>query len=131
MKKFRSLLTLLVVTLLFSGCTYNFIIPEELPPDPTDPNAPEISFSAEILPIFNNGNNCTSCHGTGGTSPDLTTEKAYNSINNSKYISLGTPEESKIYHYPSPDTDTHKQQEYTANEAALVLGWIIQGAQNN
>lgn len=131
MKKIISLLTVLVVTLLFSGCTYNFIIPEELPPDPTDPDTPQISFSSEILPIFNNGNNCTSCHGTGGTSPDLTSENAYNSINNSKYINTGTPEESKIYTHPHPDTDPHKQKKYTANEAALVLGWIVQGAQNN
>ena len=131
MKKIKSLFTLFVATLLLSGCTYNYIVPEDLPPDPTDPDAPEISFSTEILPIFNGGNNCTSCHNTGGVSPDLTTNNAYTSINNSKYINSGTPEESLIYTYPNPATNTHTQKKYTEKEAALVLGWIVQGAQNN
>jgi len=131
MKKIKSLLNLFVVALLLGGCTYNYIVPEDLPPDPTDPDAPEISFSAEILPIFNNGNNCTSCHGAGGVSPNLTTGSAYASINNTKYINLGNPEGSLIYTHPHPDTGTHNQKKYTEKEAALVLGWIVQGAQNN
>ncbi len=133
MKKIISLFTVLVVALLFGGCTYNFIVPEEInsPVDPTDPNAPQISFATEITPIFNNNNKCTSCHKAGGESPDLTTENAFASINNTKFIDTETPEDSKIYTHAHPDMDSHSQKKYTANEAALVLGWIIQGAKNN
>ena len=130
MKKYKSLLVLLAVALLIGGCTYNFIVPEEVP-EPPKPGDPDISFATQIVPIFNNGNKCTSCHKTGGQAPDLTTDNAYASINNTKYINAGSPEESIIYTIPHPDTDSHSQKKYTANEASLVFGWIIQGAQNN
>lgn len=131
MKKLKTLFTIVVAALLFSGCVYNFILPEDVPnlPDPEDPDAPQISFAAEILPIFNDNDNCTACH-PKLAQPDLTTENAYNSLNNAKYINLGTPEESTIYAFPHPDnSSSHKK--YTETQANLVLGWIIQGAQNN
>jgi hypothetical protein len=133
MKKLKILFSLIFFTFLFSGCLYNFVLPEEsLPPvDPDDPDAPEISFTAVIEPIFNNSNNCTSCHKTGGTAPDLTTGNAYASINSSRYINTATPEESKIYTHTHPDTNTHKQKKYTSNQADQVLLWISQGAKNN
>ncbi len=101
----------------FSGCTYNFLIPEEVPPtDPEDPDTPKISFSQDIIPIFTKNNNCTSCHGNGGQTPDLTADNAYNSLNSAKYINKDNPEDSKIYKWSHPDTDTHKQKKYTASE---------------
>jgi hypothetical protein len=132
MKKLKILFSVVFATILLSGCVYNFIIPEEVsaPIDPENPDAPQISFATEIIPIFNNSNKCTACHDTGGTNPDLTAENAYAALN-TKYVNTASPEESKIYTHPHLNTGTHKQKEYTANEAALVLGWIIQGAQNN
>ena len=132
MKTFKFLFAILAFALLSSGCVYNFIVPEDVAPpvDPGDPDAPQISFSTQIVPIFNDNNNCTSCHGAGGRAPVLTTENAYASIN-PKYINSATPEESKIYAYPHPDTNTHKQKKYTANQANLILGWISQGAKDN
>lgn len=131
MKKYKSLLAITAITFLMGSCVYNFIVPEVvIPPiDPTDPDAPQISFSADIASVFNSGNNCTACHKAGGQSPDLTTENAYVSISNTKYINSESPEESKIYTIPHPDGD--HSIKYTANEATLVLGWIIQGAKNN
>jgi hypothetical protein len=133
MKILKLLLAVVVVSLLFSECRYSFIVPEEVPPviDPEDPNAPQISFSTQILPIFNDGNNCTSCHKTGGQMPDLTTDNAYTSINKSRYINSGTPEQSLIYTYPHPDTPTHVRKKYSATQAATILLWIQQGAKNN
>jgi len=119
-----------MVILLMSGCVYNFILPEDVI-DPEDPDAPEISFTQDIVPIFTNNNNCSSCHDTGGQMPDLTVANAYASLNSSRYINSSTPEESKIYTWTHPDTDTHKQKEYTEAQAAKVLTWIIQGAKNN
>lgn len=132
MKISKLLSVLFVVTFLFSGCAYNFIFPEdEIPTDPEDPDAPEISFTTDIIPIFNNSNNCTSCHNTGGTAPDLTADNAYSSINNTKYINVSSPEESVIYTVPHPDESDHSQKKYTVNQANTVLLWINQGAKNN
>lgn len=128
MKTFKILSTIFVVAFLFSGCLYNFIVPEpEI--DPGDPNLPEVSFETDILPVFNNNNNCTSCHDTGGQRPDLTTANAYTSLNNTRYLNLTTPEESRIYTKPHPGSN--HAEKYSASEAALVLAWITQGAQDN
>lgn len=129
MKKIKIVFTVAVLMLAFGACKYDFIIPEEAPP--VDPNASEVSFSQKVLPIFTTGNNCTACHKTGGTSPDLTTANAYNAINNAKYINVATPSESKIYSVTAPSTSEHSHKKYTATEAAIVLSWITQGAKNN
>lgn len=132
MKTLKLLFSFLMVVFLISGCTYNFLVPEEVPPtDPDNPDTPDISFSADIIPIFTNNNNCTSCHSTGGQRPDLTAENAYASLNSTRYINKSTPEESMIYDYPHPDTDSHKQKKYTEAEAAKILIWINQGAEDN
>lgn len=130
MKMLRNFSILGLCVIMLSGCLYNFIVPEQAPPiDPGDPNAPEISFSADIVPIFNNGNKCTSCHKTGGRNPDLTPDNAYASIGNTKYINSASPEESLIYTKPNPDGG--HPAKYSEAEAATVLLWINQGAQNN
>ena len=117
MKALRILFSLFVVALLFGGCTYNFIVPEEVI-DPGDPDAPEISFATEVQPIFNA--KCVSCHKTGGQLPDLS----------SRYIDTNTPEASLIYTRPNP-SNTGSHPKYSEAEAALVLTWITQGAKNN
>ncbi|WP_321375186.1 hypothetical protein [uncultured Draconibacterium sp.] len=108
-----------------SGCAYNWIVEEEVI-DPGDPDAPEVSFSSEIVPIFSS--KCVSCHSTGNQAPDLTPENAYSSLNTSRYINTSDPASSLIYTKPSP-TGSHVK--YSEAEAALVLTWITQGAQNN
>ncbi len=134
MKILKLLLAVFVVTLLFSQCKYNFIVPFEDPD--TDIDNPDstvvVSFSADILPIFNSGNNCTTsaCHVTGKQSPDLTPDKAFNAINSSRYIDT-TPNQSKIYLYTHPDTNTHTRKKYNSLQAAKILKWIEQGAKNN
>jgi hypothetical protein len=132
MKILKLLLAVFVVTLLFSQCKYNFIVPDEVEViDPDDPDAPQVSFADDILPIFNDGNYCTSCHTTGKTQPDLTPDKAFAAINSTRYINSASPEESKIYKYPSPSSATHMQKKYSSSQAATVLLWIQQGAKNN
>ena len=132
MKILKLSFAIFVIIFIFSGCAYNFLVPEEVPPtDPDDPDTPDISFSTDIIPIFTKNNNCTSCHETGGQVPDLTSENAYNSLNSTKYINKDNPEDSKIYKWTHPNTDSHKQKKYTGSEAAKVLIWINQGAKNN
>lgn len=131
MKILRILIMVFAVTAFFNGCSYNFIISEEIPViDPDDPDAPQISFTKEIIPIWNDNNNCTSCH-NGNQTPDLRADKAYASVNTSRYINSATPGESKIYKYVSPETTTHMRKKYNSAQAALVLAWIQQGAKNN
>lgn len=119
---------LLVVWAAFAvaGCKYDWIIPEEVPV--IDPDGQEISFSADILPVFNSGNNCTACH-NGSQMPDLREGNAYSSLNSTRYINKTSPEESRIYAIPHPDGGHYKK--YTGTQAALVLAWIQQGAKNN
>lgn len=125
MKALKIILSLVVVALIFGSCTYNWILEEEVI-DPTDPEAPEVSFASQIQPIFSA--KCTACHTTGSQSPDLSSGNAYSSINTSRYISTSAPETSLIYTKPSP-TGSHIK--YSESEAALVLTWITQGAKNN
>ena len=130
MKKFF-IIVFLLGALSITGCRYNFIVPEEVPViDPDDPSQ-EVLFSEDILPIFTNNNNCTSCHKTGGQMPDLTAGNAYSAINSSRYINPDSPDQSRIYTVAHPDNEGHSQKKYTATEAALVLAWIQQGAENN
>ncbi len=128
MKKTLILLLFSTMTLFMGGCVYDWIVPEEVPEIPTDV---EISFAQQILPIFTNGNNCTSCHRSGGTPPDLSEANAYNQINTAKYMNRSNPAESGIYKIPGPTGTSHRHKVYTAQQAALILAWIEQGAKNN
>ncbi|WP_167608919.1 hypothetical protein [Maribellus sediminis] len=125
MKALKIIFSIALIGLIFGGCAYNFIVEEDII-DPGDPDAPEVSFSSQIVPIFSS--KCTSCHYTGNQMPDLTPDNAYNSLNSSRYVNTSSPESSLIYTKPSP-TGSHVQ--YSEAEAALVLTWITQGAQNN
>lgn len=129
MKSLKYLFAIALIALCLAGCKYDFIVPEEVPViDPDDPDAEQISFSADIIPIFESS--CVSCHESGGQLPDLSAANAFSSLNSTRYINSSTPEESLIYTRPNPDnTDSHPK--YTATQAALVLGWIQQGAKNN
>ncbi len=111
-----------MVSVLVGGCKYDWIIPEEMP----DPEVP-ISFSQQILPIFSE-KNCTACH-DGSPAPDLREANAYASINTARYIDGTNPEESRIYSVPHPDAG--HPIKYSAVQAALILAWIEQGAENN
>ncbi len=111
----------------FSSCQYDNPVASPAP-NPTVP----VSFTTQIEPIFNNGNNCTACHKAGAQAPDLTTGNAYQSIMNMNLVNSTTPESSVIYWYPNKDnTAHHAWKKYTATQAQLVLLWIQQGAKNN
>ncbi|RKD88435.1 c-type cytochrome [Mangrovibacterium diazotrophicum] len=126
MKKCKVYLLIALLGLAFSACVYDFEAVEVIE---EIPDTQVISFSETIIPIFES--KCTSCHKVGGIKPvpDLTAANAYNSINSSTYINATTPENSLIYTKPSPD-GSHSAK-YTRQEAAFVLAWINQGAQDN
>ncbi len=118
-----------IVISFFTACEYEFVEPKK--PAPIVPPGDTISFSLNIVPIWSNSSKCTSCHGNGGTAPNLTASAAYSSITSMGLIDQATPENSLIYKYPSPATGTHNWKKYTADEAAAILLWIEDGAKNN
>jgi hypothetical protein len=111
-----------VILMITTSCEYEFI---EI--DQPDPDVP-VKFSEDILPVFTTNSNCTACHRTGGTPPDLSTANAFGSIVPA-LINSENPELSRIYTVPSP-ASSHASR-YTPLQAAKVLNWIKQGAQNN
>ena len=125
MKKCKVYLLIALLGLAFSACVYDFEAVEVI----DIPDTQVISFSETIIPIFES--KCIRCHKAGGIKPvpDLTAANAYNSINSSTFINATTPENSLIYTKPSPD-GSHGAK-YSSQEAAFVLAWINQGAQNN
>lgn len=120
---------LAVILGFFTACEYEFVEPIKSPP--IVPPGDTISFSLNIVPIWSNNNNCTSCHKGGGTAPDLTAGAAYNSITSSGLIDQTTPANSIIYTYANPSTATHSWKKYTSAEADAILQWIKDGAKNN
>jgi hypothetical protein len=128
MRKIISIIALVALTIYMGSCSYKFNEPEVGPViNPND----TISFANQIAPIFNTNNNCISCHGIGGTSPDLTTANAFNELTSKGLINTSDAAQSKIYYYLEPNSASHSQKKYTTSEAQLVLLWITQGAKNN
>lgn len=126
---FMHLMILFGFILLAGSCQYKFIVePVAPPPNPED----TVSFSLQVIPIWNDGNNCVSCHNGQPQRPDLRPESAYNEIMSMGLVDNTTAEESLIYKHPNPDeTGSHTWKKYTNSQAATVLQWIKQGAKNN
>ena len=125
MKALKIIFSMIALALVMGGCAYNFFPEEEDIPDTTDPDTAEpVSFSATIAPVFEA--KCTRCH-DAGRAPDLTAGNAYSSINRARYINSEDPESSLIY----TKALTSHSATYSAAEAANLLLWIKQGANNN
>jgi hypothetical protein len=126
MKKHTIFFILILFSLLFGGCKYDFVLPVEVPV--IDNGGNPISFSTQVAPIFSTGNKCTECHKPGGTSPDFLTSATLYSMVTSK-VNVSSPADSKLLTYPG--SSAHTQRQLTATEAALILTWIKEGAKNN
>lgn len=91
-----------------------------------------VTFSGDIIPMFNKSCALTGCHIGGGKPPDLSAANAYNSLKVGNYFNTNNPESSVIYLWmtgkkttPMPVGGMNKDYN------ALVLAWIKQGAKNN
>jgi hypothetical protein len=111
------LLSFVIIGLV--SCQYEFIEIEEV--------EGTISFSEQVIPIFEA--KCTSCHSPTGTmtSIDLSADVAYQTIVNKQYIDLDNPEQSIIY----DKAIINHGSVYSNTEAQTVLLWIQQGALDN
>jgi len=115
----------LLFTGLFFGmhsCQYEWIEFE-------DPEIPDVvSFSNDIVPIFEASCNTNVCHG-GSKDPDLRPDKAFNSLITGGYVDVDNPEQSIIY--TCLLTGESMEQYAQPGDDELILAWIEQGAQDN
>ncbi len=121
--KFTKLFLFLVMAgSMFTSCEYEWIQPEKKPISET------LSFSADIIPIFNGGCNAQGCHSPGDTPPDLSAGNAYGALFDGAFIDTVTPEASLLY----TTMKSGSMKFYTnPGDEAIVLEWIRQGAMNN
>lgn len=123
MKKLLLIIVLISSLFTWQSCQYDWI--EEEPVITPD----TVSFSGDLIPIFNAGCNSSVCHGKGGTPPDLTPDNAYTSLFEENQIDLAVPENSVLYKKMAPGGSMNK---YTSpGDPDVVLKWIQQGALDN
>lgn len=125
-----ALVSMLLLLAVFSSCEYEEILPpEEIPIDTT---APPVSFSLDIIPLFNSSCNTSGCHSLGGVEPDLSSMNAYAELTTNGYLNVDDPVQSELYQWitgnrrismpiAGPDPELNR----------LVLTWITQGALDN
>jgi hypothetical protein len=126
-KELRRLMSkfLLVMVLGSSGlasCTYytNEFDPAEAPDD--------VSFSADIVPIFEASCNAAGCH-NGTIPPDLQPDAAYANIIGLGYVVPGTPAEDNSFYQV---IDGGSMTVYATNlERSYIKKWIDEGALDN
>ena len=137
MKKSISYIIVLFFGVLFmTACEYDFVErdvidggdnPDVIVPDPDNP----ISYSDKIATIFTNGNYCTSCHNTGGQSPNLEAGASYSSLTNGGFINTTTPAESILLTHIGSGSSDHTWKQFVSSQEAKILLWITEGALNN
>ncbi len=120
--EFLAVFTMLLLIGCYKNKTVNF--------DTGDDITRSVSFTGDIIPIFNSSCNISGCHSSGGKAPDLSISNAYNSL--AGYTNTGDPQSSELYLWmagkkgtPMPVGGINKDYN------ALVLAWIKQGAKNN
>lgn len=125
-KKYLSLIISVVLLNIFiSSCEWTKIEPITVMPE-------NVSFSNDIIPIFNQSCNTSGCHNSGGIHPDLSETGAFNSLDGSDLIDLNTPENSVLY-IRMTDTKNPMPVSGILPESATnkILLWIQEGADNN
>jgi len=126
MKNFSNYIVGLVIislVALMPGCVSDQISPEEI-------IVPEnVSFSGDIIPIFDASCNFQGCHSTNGIPPDLTPEAAWVNLVYLNYVDTVTTENSILW--KKIDTGGSMEPYVTDQDKALILSWIEQDAPEN
>jgi len=126
-KKYLYCLLCCALVLIYSGCYQDVISPG------SDPNGPPafVSFSGDLIPIFNTHCNGSGCHdATPSHAPSLVPDKAYNALMSGGYVNTAVPNQSTIYVVCQtgrmPPSGALK-----ASDTQKILDWIRNGAPNN
>lgn len=132
MKNLKSLGSVLLVAgiMVFgtTSCTYDTIVyPED--PEVTEP----VSYSEEIQPLWtDSGCDVSGCHNAGGWDPNLTPGNSYNALISDGFVDTTDPASSIIYTKLLPGASMEPYLiDPTADNRALILAWIEQGAMDN
>jgi len=116
----------LVLMLSLSGCYYNDVVEESIPP------TNDVSFANDIQPIFNQS--CVACH-NGTLDPDLREGKSYT------FLTITDPE--MVVPFDSDGSELYQRLNGIGGDImppsgslsnadiSLVRDWIDQGALNN
>ena len=115
-------LSLAVFLLLFTGCEYDYVEPDNAP------IVTKISFSGDVVPIFNNSCNFSGCHSAGAVPPDLTPGRAYESLFANNMVDSENPASSVLY---STMNSGSMKKYSTPDKTKIILAWITQGALDN
>ena len=119
-------LAVLILLLSLSACEQAYLTPKVV--EITTP----VSFSADIIPIFNESCATPNCHIDGGISPNLTASKAYDELTQLGYVDTTNAEESILYKLMISTTNPMPPSgNLPPEEIGYVLAWIEQGALNN
>lgn len=122
-----------VVTATIAGLQSCYKVATVMPDNSSEVTGP-VSFALDIIPILNANCNVAGCHSSGGRNPDLSADKAFNSLNNGGYLDTSTPENSELYLWLTGKRGSEMPPGGTSNPSnlnQLVLAWIKQGAENN
>ena len=120
---FPGLVCFLVVGLALSSC-YKDVITQADPDGPPQP----VSFKTDLVPIFSKSCALAGCHAAGGHTPELTSEKAYTTLNNGIYVNTLIPKQSKLYEMINGEMSNYIP---SAIDKRKVYDWIRNGAPNN
>lgn len=100
--------------------------------DPEADGIENVSFTNDIMPIFNQSCNTIGCHSENGIAPDLSPANAFQDLRDKNMIDLTTPENSELY---IRMTDIKSPMPLdgilSGQKTKTVLVWIQEGAQNN
>ena len=100
--------------------------------DPDTVGIENVSFSQDIIPIFNQSCNAVGCHSENGVPPDLTPENAYQDLINTNMIDVANPERSELYIRMTDVTNPMPLSGILSpRKTTTVLVWIQEGAQDN
>ena len=119
-------LKLIVVIALLtttSSCLNETIVPI------TEPVPDIISFSNDIIPIFNENCNMGGCHNSGGIAPDLSADNAWNALSLGGYIDTINVAGSILYQKIA--VGGSMSQFASEQDRVLIFGWIEKGAPKN
>lgn len=123
MKKLILLIICFLGILSWQSCQYDWV-------DPVDPVIPEVvSFSVDVIPIFNRSCNMGGCHSAGGIPPDLTPANAYADLFARNQINLTDPASSILYVKCIQGGSMYKYCQ--PGDAEIMLKWIQEGALDN
>jgi hypothetical protein len=120
---YRSIFLLAIAIGFLSGCVSDQIAPKEVVvPD-------EVSFSTDLIPIFDASCNTQGCHSNNGIPPDLTRESAWVNLIFFNYVDTVDSKNSLLWR--KIDEDGSMEKYITEQEKAFILQWIEQDAPDN